>query len=277
MINFATLLPEWSWEGCIALMERTKTTRLECVPSMLFGLDWDHRVSERVSDSDQLSRLLSIYQIPSIQSLTYGLDINLAEPLEGNPDVQRRFSGLAELGRQTGCNVFVLGSPGQKKLRQGLDDKETHRILFQQNCDYLASLLAPTSYLSLEHNTHVQGAEFCNTLGQIADVVVALRESGRPNIGINLDTKCLIHEFGESIPMAKLFSRYKLHELVTSIQVSLDFLNSSATIMTDNLSFLADLALEKSVPISLEEFGIQNDQLDQFIHQWQLASAPFSR
>ena len=241
---------------------------------MLFGLDWDHKVSlSVVSDPEQLPRLLSHYQIPSIQSLTYGLDINLADSLEGNSDVQRRFAALAELGRKTECKVFVLGSPGQKKFQAALHDQQTHFDRFADNCKYLASLLAPTGLLSLEHNTHVQGAEFCNTLGDIVAIVGKLRESGLSNIGINLDTKCLMHEFGKSFSMAQLFSQYSLEEVVISIQMSLDFLAAPDEAMSEGLSFLIDFTTQQSVPISLEEFGIQHDQLDEFINRWRMATA----
>ena len=82
--------------------------------------------------------------------------------------------------------------------------------------------------LSLEHNTIVQGAEYCNTLAEIIDVVKTLGEQGIANAGINLDTKCLIQEFGDDVHVGELIANHGLAGMITSIQVSFDFLSRDA-------------------------------------------------
>jgi hypothetical protein len=122
--------------------------------------------------------------------------------------------------------------------------------------------------LSLEHNTKIQGADYCNTLADIVDVVLTLRRSGITNVGVNLDTKCLICEFGENIHVIEMLAKHELADMITSIQVSLDFLTRDTRHRWPDHQGLLAFARDWDIPLSLEEFGMDKDQLPQFVDEW---------
>jgi hypothetical protein len=275
MINLIKLMPEWNWPQFDEIMSKAQTKNVELVPGMVLGPEWDQYITQPSAASDALALLMNSYSVTSIQSLTYDLNINLADVLRTNNDVLRRFHSLAHLGGLLKCKVFVLGSPGQKKMNTLYTDPEALKKQFTENCAWFASVLTPSGTLSIEHNTKSQGADYCNTLSDIVDVVTELRKAGIQNVGINLDTKCLIDEFGDSLHLAELIDTYKLETIVTSIQVSLDLLTRSGRKDRTEEKMLFQLAKTQGCPISLEEFGLQNQQLNEFISAWQAAQNSF--
>jgi len=269
MINLVKLLPEWSWAGFDQVMAQAGTHRVELVPSMLLGMDWDQQIEEANGPVQlALERLLQGYTVGSIQSLTYGLHINLADQLINQPELVRRLKALRILGKYTGCSALILGSPGQKKQLDPAMSRADYKQRFTANCSWIAHTLGPELILSLEHNTKAQGADYCNTLTDIADVVSTIRSNGIGNIGINLDTKCLLHEYGENVDVTEILSKAALVDLITSIQVSLDFLVRDISHGAKDHRALRAFALARDLPLSLEEFGLAKDQLRPFIEAW---------
>ena len=269
MINLVKLLPEWSWDGFDQVMDQAGTNRVELVPSMLLGMDWDQQIEEENGPVQQaLVRLMQRYKVGSIQSLTYGLQINLADQLVNHLELLRRLKALRVLARTTGCSVLILGSPGQKKQLDPAMGSVDHKQRFIDNCSWMARTLGSEVKLSLEHNTIVQGAEYCNTLAEIIDVVKMLREQGIANAGINLDTKCLIQEFGDDVHVGELLANHDLAGLITSIQVSFDFLTRDAPHRAENHRKLLNFAHTGGLPLSLEEFGLDQSQLQPFAEAW---------
>lgn len=273
MVNLINLMPEWNWPLFDEIMKQAQTKHIELVPGMLLGSEWEKEINQPSAASKALALLMSSYTVTSIQSLTYGLNINLTDAICINHDVVRRFQSLAHLGELLKCRVFILGSPGQKKLSAPYEGTEAAKRQFIENCAWMASALAPKGILSIEHNTKTQGAEFCNSLNDIVDVVIALRESGVCNVGINLDTKCLLHEFGNNVCLTGLIDAYALESIVTSIQVSLDFLLRPGSKARTDEKTLLQLAQDQCLPISLEEFGLLNEQLKSFISLWKAAKS----
>ena len=269
MINLVKLLPDWSWDGFDQVMAQAATTRIELVPSMVLGLDWDQQIGVQGSHVQRaLDRLMQQYTVGSIQSLTYGLQINLADHFINHPGLLRRLQALQTLGKKTQCPVMILGSPGQKKQLDPAISAAQHKQRFMTNCAWMASMLGPELILSLEHNTSDQGAEYCNTLADIVDVVNALRSDGTANVGVNLDTKCLIHEFGENVRVGAFLDNPELAPLITSIQVSYDFLaRDTPHRVEDQLQLLA-FARAHTLPLGLEEFGLLDSQLIPYIETW---------
>jgi hypothetical protein len=269
MMNLVKLLPEWSWEGFDQVMAQAGTTRVELVPSMCLGMDWDQQIEHQPAPVQKaLQRLIQRYTVGSIQSLTYGLSINLADPLINHPGLLRRLQALKLLGSTTGCSVLILGSPAQKKLLDPSISHKEHKQRFMANCGWMASMLGPDLILSLEHNTSEQGADYCNTFADIVDVVTTLRCNGVNNVGINLDTKCLIHEFGKDVRVGQFFAHSCVPELFTSIQVSFDFLTRNTPYCADDHRQLRDFACIRDIPLSLEEFGLLPSQLTSFVEAW---------
>ena len=269
MINLVKLMPEWSWDSFDQVMDQAGTNRVELVPSMLLGIDWDQQIEEEDGPVQQaMVRLLQRYKVGSIQSLTYGLQINLADQLVNHPELLRRLKALRVLARTTGCSVLILGSPGQKKQLNPAMGSVDHKQRFIANCSWMARTLGPEVKLSLEHNTIVQGAEYCNTLAEIIDVVKTLREQGIANAGINLDTKCLIQEFGDNVHVGELLANYGLAEMITSIQVSFDFLTRDVPHRSKDHRQLLDFARARALPLSLEEFGLLENQVIPFVEIW---------
>lgn len=270
MINLVKLMPEWSWNGFDQVMDQAGTNRVELVPSMLLGIDWDQQIEEEDGPVQQaLVRLMQRYKVGSIQSLTYGLQINLADQLVNHPELLRRLKALRVLARTTGCSVLILGSPGQKKQLDPAMGSVDHKQRFIDNCSWMARTLGSELILSLEHNTTAQGADYCNTLGDIVDVVRTLRRDGETNVGINLDTKCLIHEFGGNVHVGELLADSGLAGLITSIQVSLDFLIRDTPHRVNDhrqlLAFAHADAHAHDIPLSLEEFGLLGNQIQSFV------------
>jgi hypothetical protein len=109
------------------------------------------------------------------------------------------------------------------------------------------------------------------TLAEMVDVVKILREQGIANAGINLDTKCLIQEFGENIHVGELLVIYCLAEMITSIQVSFGFLIRNASHRTDDQRQLQAFARTHNLPVSLEEFDLLDSQLATFVKAWKLS------
>ena len=269
MINLVKLMPEWSWDGFDQVMAQVGTTRVELVPSMLLGMEWDQQIEGEYGPVQQaLERLMRRYTVGSIQSLTYGLEINLADHLINHPELLRRLKALRVLGKTTRCSMLILGSPGQKKQPDPAMSNAVHKQRFMENCSWMARTLGHKIILSLEHNTKSQGAAYCNTLADIVDVVKTLRHSGIANVGVNLDTKCLIHEFGDNTHVTEMLADPELADLITSIQVSFDFLARDAPHGPEDHRQLFAFALARNLPLSLEEFGIDVDQLLPFIKAW---------
>jgi sugar phosphate isomerase/epimerase len=269
MINLVKLMPEWSWDGFDQVMDKAGTNRVELVPSMLLGMDWDQQIEEENGPVQQaLVCLMQGYKVGSIQSLTYGLQINLADQLVNHPELLRRLKALRILARTTGCSVLILGSPGQKKHLDPDMGSDDHKQKFIANCSWIARTLGSEVKLSLEHNTIVQGAEYCNTLAEVIEVVKMLREQGIANAGINLDTKCLIQEFGDDIHVGELLANHELADLITSIQVSFDFLTRDAAHQDNDHRQLIGFAHARALPLSLEEFGLLENQIQSFAQHW---------
>jgi sugar phosphate isomerase/epimerase len=269
MINLVKLMPEWSWDGFDQVMAQAGTNRVELVPSMLLGMDWDQQIEEENGPVQQaLVRLMQRYKVGSIQSLTYGLQINLADQLINHPELHRRLKALRLLAKTTGCSVLILGSPGQKKQLDPAMNSVDHKQRFIDNCSWMARTLGPEAKLSLEHNTIDQGAEYCNTLAEIIDVVKTLRLEGIANVGINLDTKCLIQEFGDDVHVGELIAKHHLAGLITSIQISFDFLTRNAPHRAEDHRQLLDLAHARGLPLSLEEFGLLKAHVVSFVVAW---------
>jgi hypothetical protein len=269
MINLVKLLPEWSWEGFDQVMAQAGTTRVELVPSMVLGVDWDRQIEAQAGPVHlAMEQLLQRCSVGSIQSLTYGLPINLADQLIDHPELLRRLQALRTLGKITECSVFILGSPGQKKQQDPAMSHAEYKLRFISNCSWLASTLGPGLILSLEHNTRVQGAEYCNTLAEVADVVRTLRGNATANVGLNLDTKCLIHEFGPSVNVGDLLTNPELAELITSIQVSFDFLTRDTPHRAEDQRQLYAFARARKLPLSLEEFGLLEHEVIPFVEAW---------
>lgn len=269
MINLVKLMPEWSWDGFDQVMDQAGTNRVELVPSMLMGMDWDQQIEEENGPVQQaLVRLMQRYKVGSIQSLTYGLQINLADQLVNHPELLRRLKALRVLARTTGCSVLILGSPGQKKQLDPAMGSVDHKQRFIDNCSWMARTLGFEVKLSLEHNTIVQGAEYCNTLAEIIDVVKILREQGIANAGINLDTKCLIQEFGDDVHVGELLANHDLAGLITSIQVSFDFFTRNVPHRAEDHRQLLDSAYAHDISLSLEEFRLDENQLLPFVEAW---------
>jgi hypothetical protein len=267
MINFVRQIDQWNFTAVAKILQPIGTQRLELVPSMLLGLEWDS--INDLENSDVLKIFTSLYQVTSIQSLTYGLDLILTDDIGANQAWQRRFKMLKLLGQTLSCHLFILGSPKQKKLDPGLGDLNAHQHQFQKNCMKMAELLFPQGVLCLEHNPYQQGAEYCNTLASTLEVVVELQSNGCKNIGINLDTKCLLCEFGEDVHLASLLSDLDLASQIKAIQVSLDFLDRDFSHAVEDLQALLAFARVHHIPISLEEYGLSPDQLGYFIRRWQ--------
>jgi hypothetical protein len=269
MMNLVKLLAEWSWDGFDQLMSEVGTMRVEVVPSFCFGMDWDQKIEDQsTSVYKNLEYLRKHYTVGSIQSLTYGLDIQLADQLINHPGLLRRLQALKMLGTYTKCSVFILGSPAQKKLLDPSISNNEHKQHFMANCSWMASILGPDLILSLEHNTREQGAEYCNTFADIVDIVSTLRCNGVHNVGINLDTKCLIQEFGEYVRVGELLLEPSVSDLVTSVQVSLDFLIRNTPYCADDHKQLRAFACVRDLPLSLEEFGLLPSQLHTFLEAW---------
>ena len=269
MINLVKLLPVWSWKGFDQVMAQAGTKRVELVPSMMLGVDWDQQINDQTGTVQQaLERLLEHYKVESIQSLTYGLPINLAEPLIDHPKMRIRLDALAELGKATSCSVLILGSPGQKKIHNDVMTLAEHKQRFIENCSWIARKLGPEMTLSLEHNTIAQGAEYCNTFGDITEIVKTLRTRGLTNVGINLDTKCIIDEFGKDVRVDMLLAETSVKESISSIQISHDFLTRNTLHRDEDKRNLSAFAQTRNICPSLEEFGLEYDQLKAFIEAW---------
>jgi len=269
MINMVKLLPEWSWDGFDQIMSQTCTRRVELVPSMLLGMDWDQQIDEQYGPVQQaLERLMEQYTVSSIQSLTYGLQINLADQLINHPELLRRLKALRLLGKSTGCSVLILGSPSQKKQYDPAMSSADHKQRFIANCTWMANMLGPEFTLSLEHNTADQGADYCNSLAEMGAVVKSIRDNGMRNVGLNFDTKCLIHEFGEDVCVSSLLASPWLSGLITSIQISYDFLSRNVPHRAEDQRQLLAFARTRAIEPSLEEFGLLENQFHSFIEIW---------
>lgn len=271
MVNLINMMQEWDWAQFDKIMKQVGTRRVELVPGMLMGNGWDRKMDKVSLCTDLLKRLKDSYTISSIQSLTYGLSINLFDDLSSDHDVIQRFRSLAFAGNLLNSKIFVLGSPGQKKLRSPDLDTGKLKDQFVENCAFMTSILGLRSVLSLEHNTLAQGAEFCNTLRDITEVVLELKRIGIQNVGLNLDTKCLLDEFGNEANISQLIIQYELRSIVKSIQVSYDFLRRPGCQARSDELALLELARDLHCPVSLEEFGLLDDQLGDFIGSWETA------
>ena len=269
MINLVKLMPSWDWDVFDQILAQTGLSSVELVPSLLLGPNWDKFPDLVTSDSCYLlEKLTQRYKVGSIQSLTYGLDINLADDLRSHHGLARRLEGLVDIGHRTNCFLFILGSPGQKKQIFNHINQYNYKSNFIDNCAYILSTIGSEFTLSLEHNTSFQGAEFCNTLGEISEVVQTLRERGFSNIGLNLDTKCLIDEMGPDFNLEQLLADESLKSLISSIQVGLDFLTRDCSHCKKDKDILFSFSRKHRVHLSFEEFGLSESQLLCFTNIW---------
>ena len=264
LITLIKPLPKWDLQRLNAIMSRLHIKCIELAPSMVLGYNWDTQICSAES-IEYLNLLQKNYIITSIQSLTYGIDLNLGQPIRTRLGASRRFASLAKLGHLLGCNTFVLGSPGQKRLVLGCENSTKSKNSFIDNCEWMASVLDPSQTLCIEHNTIEQGAEFCNILSETIEVIDELRSRGINNVGLNLDTKCLLYEFGESLNIAELIRSYDLDKYTGSIQISLDFLPQSKESRSTDIYELIHLAIKSDCNISLEEFGLGEAELDKLV------------
>ena len=139
MINLLKLIPEWSWDGFDRVMAQAGTSKVELVPSMLLGMGWDQEIEAEQGHIQQaLDQLMQRFTVGSIQSLTYGLEINLADSLVNHPALLRRLQALALLSKHTACSVLILGSPGQKKRLDSSISHAEHKQRFISNCCWMA-------------------------------------------------------------------------------------------------------------------------------------------
>lgn len=272
MINCVRLMPSWDQTVFDHIMKRAQTQALELVPSMILGNDWDCLLNSTADLPANLAEILNRYIITSIQSLTFGLNLNLADP---TLNLDNRLQALCLLGKATHCSLFVLGSPSQKKIDSSIGSIEQHSSLFAANCANMASRLSGHGILALEHNTLQQGAEYCNTLIEISNTVQAVKEMGVSNVGINLDTKCLIQELGEDFSLQGVLQNPEICDHIVSIQVSHDFLGRSAPNHAVDLYSLMQFIDQRKVSVSLEEFGLLDDGLDPFVIKWREATKLF--
>ena len=84
----------------------TQTKCVELVPSMLLGSEWDDICFEKSNKyTSILDKFLSYYKVKSIQSLTYGLDINLAVNIAESAELKKRIKALGYLSKITGCSA----------------------------------------------------------------------------------------------------------------------------------------------------------------------------
>ena len=270
MINFVKIMPAWDWDYFNEIMSMTQTKCVELVPSMLLGSEWDDICFEKSNKyTSILDKFLSYYKVKSIQSLTYGLDINLAVNIAESAELKKRIKALGYLSKITGCSNFILGSPAQKKRDRGLSTSYDYSTNFLQNCRWIAEQLGDGIMLSLEHNTVIQGAEYCNTLADISEIVKVLRSKGVCNVGVNLDTKCLIDEFGPDLVISSLISSLGIEEIITSVQVDYEFLRRNLPSKVRDLHTLKRISSQHGNMIGLEEFGLGTDKISGFIEAWQ--------
>jgi len=268
MINTLGIMPEWSWHSFDEIMIQAETNSVELVPSVLLGSDWDLHFCDHTEPCDSLLLLSSKYTVKTIQSLMHGLNVSLADCLCDSVEVTRRFRSLTRLADILNCKILILGSPGLKRINNFDEDVCMVKSRFIDNCAWIASSIAPNCILSLEHNTLMQGAQFCNTLADVVDVVQVLRSNGVCNVGLNIDTKCLIHEYGCYFGIADLERKYRLADVTTSIQLSFDFLLLQRAKESIDVEPLLRIANSSSCSISLEEFGLMRHQLPQFVGAW---------
>lgn len=260
MINFLEKMKFWDSHLFDELMSETGSDSIELVPSMVIGREFNMKT--------MLPELLAIsrkYRVSSIQSLMYGLDISLASDISKNSEIIARIDTIKSLSSIFGCSVFVLGSPAQRKLTEARDIN-LNLENFRRNCIFLADSFSSHGTLSIEHNTPQQGAEFCNTLGGVYEMVSFMKSSGCLNVGINLDTKCLIQEFGSDVQIDEVVGA--ISESISSIQVSYDFLNRDDAIVSRNCQRIVDISLHNECPISLEEFGLKEGDIYKFAKRW---------
>ena len=269
MINYVKIEPKWQLDLFKALMIMAETEWVELVPSLLLGADWENTIHNPSGISRTiLKEFLSNFTIKSIQSLTYGLNIELGEDVRENDLMIKRFEALKLLCELTNCSTLILGSPAQKKITK-LSNSAKHCIdQFTLNCQYMTELIGEKIILSLEHNTSTQGAEFANTLFDITEIVRNLKGQGIKNIGINLDTKCLTQEYGENVNLTAIIEELNIYDLITSIQISSDYLQRTAVTKTQDFKTLMQMAYDNGIDVSLEEFGIKNEQISDFIVSW---------
>ena len=273
MINCVRMMPSWDQVVFDRIMTRAQTKTIELVPSMILGNDWDQLLLNTYSElPSQLTNVLHKYKVSSIQSLTFGLDINLADP---TLSLDTRLQALCLLGQACNCSLFVLGSPAQKKIDSNLGTVEKHSSFFAANCALMARKLGHDCILALEHNTLQQGAQYCNTLNEMRNVVKVVKAKGIGNIGINLDTKCLIQELGTDVSLASLLQDQEISSYIVSVQVSNDFLSRESVNRDIDVCSLIEFTRSRNIPVSLEEFGLFDPDLDLYVMKWREAITAF--
>jgi len=265
MVSMLSFMEKWSTSFFTEYMESTGTKYVELVPSLVLGSSWhEDMVLTSEKYQDLIAFFTSRFCVLSIQSLLFGLDIQLGSiPSQLSP-LECRFQALSTLGRQLGSSRFILGSPSSRRL-VGQQSVANAYAAFIENCSFMASYLDLGQILSLEHNTSDQGAEFMNTLESIHDAVQQLRRNGIKNVGINLDTKCVISQFGRDCDLGIILSE-GIRESISSIQVSYDFLKlSNSPAGSKNILLLSQIAQERSIPVSLEEYGLRLSDSSHYI------------
>ena len=257
MVSMLSFMEKWSASFFAEYMGSTGTHYVELVPSFVLGPSWhEGMVLASENYQDMIKLFTSRFSVLSIQSLLFGVDIQLGSIPSHLSPLESRFQALSTLGRQLGCSRFILGSPSSRRL-VGQQPVESAEDAFLENCSLMASYLDPDQILSLEHNTFHQGAEFMNTLESIHHVVRQLRRNGIQNVGINLDTKCVLNQFGPDCDLGIVLSE-GIRESISSIQVSYDFLKlSNSSAGARNLLAVSQIAQENSIAVSLEEYGLR--------------------
>ena len=268
MVSILSFMEQWSPDRFSAYMKTTKTNSIELIPSLVLGPSWQ-RFAELNSKEykDMLIFLNAEFNVSAIQSLLFGLDIQLGKTQLSSLPLQSRFQALSMLGRQLGCFRFILGAPSSRRL----GSQQSHakaQSTFIDNCSLMASQLDLDQILCLEHNTLDQGAEFMNTLESVHYAVQELRRDGINNIGINLDTKCIANQFGDECHLHTILDD-ELIDNVYSIQISYDFVErGDSPAGLENIKTLSRIACEKSIVLALEEYGLRLAESAHFVSRF---------
>lgn len=224
------------------------TNSLEIVPSFIFGSNWtnDFLNNEKII-YDLIFFIKKKYNVFSMQSLTYGLDICLCELQEKNKEWIRRIESIGLISKKLDFKNLVLGSPNQKFSRFGksqtIDFIDKDNLI--RNIDFLINNIPQDVTLSLEHNTKSQGAKIINKYKEVLELVLLFKEKNNNNIGINLDTACILNEYENLDNFFAENSDIKKHP-ISSIQIGNNFLD----IKDNNLKKISSL-----IKICYENYG----------------------
>lgn len=122
--------------------------------------------------------------------------------------------------------------------------------------------------LSLENKSIAHGAEYCNTLAQVVESVINFGLEEIAIVGVGIPIICLIHESRDNVHMGEQLTNYVLDGLITSIQLSFDFLTRDAPHRDNDNRPLHGFAHAPRLPLSLEEFGLLGNQIQSLAKHW---------